>query len=240
MPRMQGCLTCHNLPPGSRGDAKAGCATCHLTTPSGRLRTTYPNGKLLPPRWLGGAEHGPDFVRTHGPAAANDSKFCARCHDEASCARCHDGRVRPREVHPNDYLSMHGLAAKQSAQNCGSCHRYESFCKTCHMRAGVTATGPAWNRLNQGRIHPPPEVFVTGPVTGRHHATEARRNLTSCVGCHVERDCVGCHATPGGGGMGVNPHPAGFASRCGSALSRNARPCLVCHEPGDLQLSRCQ
>jgi len=40
--------------------------------------------------------------------------------------------------------------------------------------------------------------------------------------------------------MGVNPHPAGFATRCAPALARNARPCLVCHEPGDAQLSRCQ
>lgn len=240
LPRMRGCLRCHDLPPGSRGDAKGGCPTCHLTGPSGTLRTDYPEGQLLPPRWLRAAEHGPDFIRTHGPAAANDSKFCAQCHSEASCARCHDGRVRPRDIHPNDFLSMHSVAAKQSAQKCGSCHRHETFCKTCHMRAGVTATGPSWNRLQQGRIHPPPEVFVTGPVTGRHHATEARRNLPACVGCHVERDCVGCHATPGGGGIGVNPHPAGFASRCRSALSRNARPCLVCHEPGDPQLSRCR
>ncbi len=240
LPRMRACLTCHDLPDGSRGDAKAGCPTCHLTEASGRLRTAYPNGQLLPPRWLGAAEHGPDFLNTHGPAAARDSRFCGRCHSEDSCARCHDGRARPRQVHPNDFLSMHGVAAKQSAQSCGSCHRHESFCKTCHMRAGVTATGPSWNRANQGRVHPPPEVFVSAPVTGRHHGTEARRNLMSCVGCHVERDCVGCHATRGGGGMGVNPHPAGFANRCASALSRNGRSCLVCHEPGDAMLSRCR
>lgn len=240
LPRMRACLTCHDLPDGSRGDAKAGCPTCHLTDASGRLRTKFSNGKLLPPRWLGAAEHGPDFANTHGAAAASDSRFCARCHSEDSCARCHDGRVRPRQVHPNDFLSMHGLAAKQNAQGCSSCHHHESFCKTCHVRAGVTLTGPAWNRANRGRVHPPPEVFVSAPVTGRHHATEARRNLAACVGCHVERDCVGCHATRGGGGMGVNPHPAGFATRCASALARNARPCLVCHEPGDAQLSRCQ
>lgn len=240
LPRMRACLTCHDLPDSSRGDAKAGCPTCHLTQPSGQIRTEYPNGQLLPPRWLGGAEHGPDFVNTHGRAAASDSRFCAQCHKEDQCVRCHDGRVRPRDVHPNDFLSMHAVAAKQNAQSCGSCHRSESFCKTCHMRAGVTATGPSWNRSNQGRIHPPSEVFVSAPVTGRHHATEARRNLTACVGCHVERDCVGCHATRGGGGIGVNPHPSGFASRCRSALSRNARPCLVCHDPGDAQLSRCR
>ena len=154
LPRMRGCLKCHNLPAGSRGEAKSGCRTCHVTEPSGRIRTSFPNGQLVPPRWLRAAEHGPDFIRTHGPAAANDSKFCAQCHSEASCARCHDGRVRPREVHPNDFLSMHGLAAKQSAQKCTSCHRHETFCKTCHMRAGVTETG-AHVESSAAGSHPP-------------------------------------------------------------------------------------
>ena len=36
-----------------------------------------------------------------------------------------------------------------------------------------------------------------------------------------------------GGGMGVNPHPVGFENRCGSALRKNPRPCLVCHATGD-------
>lgn len=239
LPRMRACLTCHDLPDDSRGDAKAGCQTCHLTDPSGRMRTQFDNGRLLPPRWMG-AQHRAGFEHDHGVVAANDSRLCARCHGEDECAACHEGKVRPRNVHPNDFLSMHGVAAKQNAQSCSSCHRQSSFCTTCHMRAGVTSTGPPWARLNQGRIHPPSEVFVQAPVTSRHHATEARRNLMACVGCHVERDCVSCHATQGGGGMGVNPHPAGFASRCRSALSRNARPCLVCHEPGDARLSPCR
>jgi len=240
LPRMRACMSCHGLPDGSRGDAKQGCETCHLTESSGRIRTKYPNGQLRPPRWLGGAEHGADFVNSHRSVAASNSRFCARCHTEDSCAKCHDNRVRPRNVHPNDHLSMHGLAAKQSAQKCNSCHQAESFCKTCHMRSGVTASGPGWSRINRGRVHPPPQVFVSAPVTSKHHSAEARRNLVSCVGCHVERDCTSCHATRGGRGMGVNPHPAGFSSRCRAALSRNARPCLVCHQANDSQLSRCR
>ncbi|HQB44863.1 MAG TPA: cytochrome c3 family protein [Polyangiaceae bacterium] len=240
LPRMQKCLTCHGLPDGSRGDAKAGCPTCHLTTASGRLQTSFPSGKLLPPRWMGAVEHGPDFVHTHAVVAANDSRFCARCHSEADCLRCHDGRERPRQVHPNDYLSMHAVAAKQSAQRCNSCHHHESFCKNCHLRAGVTLTGPGWNRAHRGRVHPPAAIFVSTPITGRHHSVEARRNLPACVGCHGERDCVGCHATRGGGGIGVNPHPAGFSSRCASALARNPRPCFVCHDPDDALIFRCR
>jgi hypothetical protein len=241
LPRMLRCLRCHDQPDESRGDAGSGCPTCHLTLPGGRMKTQFASGTLVPPAWLGGARHGADFEHTHGAAAANDSRFCARCHAEDECQRCHDGRVRPRSVHPNDFLSMHAVAAQQSARPCSSCHRVSSFCTTCHRRAGVTATGPA--RLQQGprgRVHPASDVFTTGPVTSRHHATEARRNLTACVGCHVERDCVACHGSRAGPGVGVNPHPPSFASRCGSALRRNPRPCLVCHEPADPVFSRCR
>ena len=85
------------------------------------------------------------------------------------------------------------------------------------------------------------EVWTTAPRSGGHHAWEAQRNLNQCVSCHSERDCTTCHATRGvGGGMGVNPHPVGFENRCGSALRKNPRPCLVCHATGDGKLEACR
>ena len=240
LPRMRGCLRCHDLPDDSRGDADSACATCHLLATTGALRTAFPTGTLLPPSWLRGAHHGPDFARHHGAVAANDSRFCASCHTEDQCLRCHDGTLRPRDIHPNDYLSMHSVEARQDAGRCSSCHRAESFCKTCHLRSGVTETGPSWNRRAQGRFHPEPEVFTTGPRSSRHHATEARRNISSCVGCHTERDCVACHASRGNFGAGINPHPGGFSGRCSAALARNPRPCLVCHEADSALLERCR
>jgi len=240
MPKMQACLLCHNLPAESRGDASAQCSSCHLVEPGGRLRTHLPTGVLLPPRWLGHAEHGADFAQRHQRVAADNSRLCASCHSDDDCAHCHDGRVRPRNIHPNDYLSMHPVAARHNSPRCSSCHNQQSFCLACHQRAGVTMSGPEQTRGNQGRLHPPPEVFTTGPRSARHHGAEAQRNLGACVSCHTERDCASCHATGRGGGLGVNPHPAGFLARCASALRRNPRPCLVCHQPDDSILGACR
>jgi hypothetical protein len=240
MPRMRGCLRCHDLPAASRGDAPSGCPTCHLVLPGGRLKTHLPSGVLMPPRWLGHAEHDAGFVQRHKRVAADNSRLCASCHTEDDCARCHDGRVRPRDIHPNDFLSMHPIAARQNSPRCSSCHQAQSFCNPCHQRAGVTMSGAAWARRQQGRFHPPTEVFTSGPRSSRHHGWEAQRNLTACVSCHTERDCASCHASRSGGGIGVNPHPAGFLARCASAFRRNPRPCLVCHDPSEHVLGACR
>ncbi len=240
LPTMRSCFVCHNQPAQSRGEARAECSTCHLADTSGRLKTALPTGKMMPPRWLGSAEHGPDFASRHGSVAANNSKLCANCHAESECVACHDGRLRPRSIHPNDFISMHALAARQESQSCVSCHRSQSFCQSCHQRAGVTMSGAAFPRSVQGRFHPSPEQFTNGPRNPRHHAWEAQRNIGACVSCHTERDCVQCHGSRGGGGLGVNPHPAGFIARCGSALSRNPRPCLVCHDPSESSIRACR
>jgi hypothetical protein len=138
------------------------------------------------------------------------------------------------------------VAARQT--RCNSCHRAQSFCIECHQRSGVTLSGPHRNIRNRGRFHPPKSVWTDGPRSRRHHAWEAQRNLSACVGCHTERDCATCHATTEVGGRGsglttgkvVNPHPPGFLRRCRRALAQNARPCLVCHQPADPTLTRCR
>jgi hypothetical protein len=196
-----------------------------------------------------GPAHPPNFAFRHAELAASDSRACGRCHSEDECSSCHDGRVRPRNIHPNDFLSLHAQAARSQGSDCSSCHHQQSFCLSCHQRVGVAESGPVGNFASRGRFHPPSSVWSSGPRTARHHAWEAQRNATACVSCHTERDCVSCHATravggpggglPAGGGRGSNPHPAGFASRCGAALRDNARPCLVCHDPADPLLAAC-
>lgn len=257
MPRMRGCFRCHQGTDAARGDAKAACETCHLTpgpdlrggtaAPSrvgtafvdaGRIRALYPEGTLLPPRWLHDAEHGPDFLERHKQAAANDSEFCKNCHQEDFCAACHDGRVRPRSVHPNDYLNMHPIEARLATQRCASCHREQSFCTTCHSRIGVSQSGPTVFK-EPGRFHPPKAIWSDGPRSIGHHAVEAQRNLSACVSCHIERDCVQCHGGAGIG-AGINVHPASFQSSCAMQLRRNPRPCFVCHEPGDKVFDACR
>jgi len=250
LPRMRGCFNCHQAPAPSAGRARSECRTCHLTDPSGMLESSFASGPLLPPTWLHDAGHGPDWIERHKVVAGNDSRFCANCHSEKSCADCHDGRVRPRRVHPNDWLESHPVAARQDQQKCTSCHREQSFCLTCHQRAGIAMSGPFANAAERGRFHPAKAEWTDGPRTPRHHAWEAERNISACVSCHVERDCAICHATaavggrgsgfPAGRGQGADPHPVGFRSRCASALRQNARPCLVCHSPDDPNLRDCR
>lgn len=241
LPRMPGCLTCHGLDGPARGDAKGGCPTCHLTQADGRLQTSFSTGPLLPPVWLRGAAHDADWTERHKIVAGEDSALCASCHAAKECADCHDGRVRPRRVHPNDWLSMHPQAARQDNPRCASCHNEQTFCADCHRRTGVARDAPSGNRLAGRRFHPPAESWTNAPRGPQHHAWEAMRNLSACVSCHSERDCASCHATRGlSGGQGVNPHPVGFRDRCGLALRRNPRPCLVCHPSGDRFLGMCR
>jgi hypothetical protein len=250
LPRMRGCFNCHQAPSPAAGRARSDCRNCHLSDPSGMIQVSFNSGSLSPPSWLHDAAHGPDWIERHKLIAGNDSRFCANCHSEKYCADCHDGRVRPRRVHPNDWLDMHPVAAQQNQQKCTSCHREQSFCLTCHQRAGITMSGPFADAAGRGRFHPPKSEWTDGPRTPRHHAWEAERNISACVSCHVERDCAICHATAAAGGrgtgiapasgQGTDPHPVGFQSRCASALRQNARPCLVCHLPTDPNLQSCR
>jgi hypothetical protein len=198
----------------------------------------FASGALKPPRWLHDAAHTPDFIERHKMIAANDSQFCANCHKEEYCVACHDGRVRPRSIHPSDYISMHPIEARMETQRCTSCHREQSFCLNCHMRLGITMSGPPAAR-ESGRFHPPKYIWSDAPPKPGHHSFEAERNLNACVSCHTERDCVTCHGAQGIGG-GFDPHRPGFTSSCGTQMRRNPRPCFVCHEPGAAVLNECR
>lgn len=243
LPRMKGCLQCHQHPDAAaRGEAKGACDTCHIkggSGPNGNLiKTSFPTGTLNPPRWMHNARHEPDFIQRHKYVAANDSQFCASCHKEDECVACHDGRARPRSIHPGDYLNLHATEARLATQKCQSCHREQSFCLGCHQRLGVTMSGPSATR-EAGRFHPPKTQWSDAPRRPGHHAFEAMRNLNACVSCHIERDCVVCHGGQGIGG-GFNPHSGGFLAGCASQMRRNPRPCYVCHEPGAPSLRQCQ
>jgi len=241
LPRMAGCFRCHNMPTPARGEARGDCKNCHLTTPSGQLVTDFGSSPLQPPDWLHAAGHTPDWIDRHKSVAANDSQFCGSCHQSNFCTDCHDGRVRPRKVHPNDWMSMHAQAGRQDNPRCVSCHQLQTFCADCHRRVGVARDTASGNRLTGRRFHPPAAEWTTGPRSPGHHAWEAQRNLNACVSCHTERDCATCHASKGlRGGQGVNPHPVGFIDKCASALKRNPRPCLVCHQGADPVLRQCQ
>jgi hypothetical protein len=246
LPRMPTCLGCHAQTGPAAGDARGECTVCHLSEEGQRIRTEFPTGTLLPPRWLGGADHGPGWSERHKHVAASNTALCSTCHEERECVDCHDGRVRPRRIHPNDWLSLHAAAAKQGSPTCTDCHRQQSFCLSCHQRVGVSARGPDARSAERGRFHPPAAIWSGATVGAGHHGWEAKRNLNVCVSCHTERDCTTCHATRAAGSVmpsgarGRSPHPPGFAGACRSAFSKNPRPCLVCHLPSAPELARCR
>lgn len=241
LPRMAGCMRCHGERGDSQGDAKSACSTCHLTRPDGVLQTSLNGQRLMPPRWLGGAEHSADWLTRHKYVAGDDSALCGSCHTESECADCHDGRVRPRDVHPGDFLSMHAQAARQDSPRCASCHQAQTFCADCHRRVGIAEDGPSARRATGQRFHPSPAIWTDSPRGPEHHAWAAQKNLSACASCHTERDCTSCHATRGvSGGRGVSPHPVGFVGSCSGPLRQNPRPCLVCHQAGDRSLELCR
>jgi hypothetical protein len=246
LPKMQRCFDCHAAEGPSAGDAHGECPVCHLTAEGDRLVTQFATGSMLPPRWLHGADHGPGWIERHKTVAAADSAFCSSCHAERECVDCHDGRVRPRRIHPNDWLSLHAVAAQQASSSCTDCHRQQTFCLSCHQRVGVALRAPNAAAAQRGRFHPPSSIWTEPPRTAGHHAWQAQRNLDACVSCHTERDCAACHATQAvgatqpGPARAMNPHPPGFRNQCQGPFRRNARPCLVCHAPGDPLLAPCR
>lgn len=246
LPLMAVCLNCHKNTRGSAAPEASNCRFCHLSA-GGVIKTRFREGMLTPQSFVS-MRHDNGWLWLHGEPAMIRGSACFSCHRETECVNCHNGRLRPRRIHPGDWLRLHGIEARQAGGACNGCHRSQSECLTCHLRAGLSPSGPMAARRNQGRFHLPSSVWTDRPRTGRHHATQARLHMDECVSCHQERDCASCHATAGVGGPGqgfplrsaISPHPGGFRATCGAALARNPRPCLVCHGSGDPNLLPCR
>lgn len=231
LPTMRSCFRCHG---GREERASGDCRTCHPSRPDGRLRTAWPEGRMNPPAWTG-MHHDREWVVRHRWVAADRGSDCASCHTASECEDCHEGRVRPPSVHPNDFLTLHPQVARRGDQRCASCHTTATFCGECHARLGISPISAPDARAT-ARFHPPTEVWLRGPV---QHGVEARRAMSACASCHVERDCVQCHGTLGIG-AGVSPHPAGFATECAEHLRRNPRACATCHGDAAALRVRCR
>ncbi len=231
----QRCRTCHD-PAAHRPTAQAErcfgchadlladgrCDTCHPARADGRLLLDGPAGRLVPRGGHSGDDHRAGWERNHGHRARQSADSCRACHAQRHCDGCHRGVAKPFAQHPADWELTHATLARGDAHRCAACHRSQSDCLGCHRRAGLGLDdrGPANHRVH-------PEGFATAG-----HASEARRNLLACTGCHAEADCIRCHAEPGRG-AGVSPHPPGFGRRCRLMRQRNPRPCLKCHSDLD-------
>jgi hypothetical protein len=248
LPHMRDCLTCHD---GKQAPGR--CASCHISEADGRLRTSFPEGKLLPSGSLRGFDaHTAAFARDHRQAGRDES-YCLTCHKQRDCVECHGGVVRPMSIHAGDYVMRHAVEARRNQPDCGSCHRQQSFCVACHQRSGVASDPEGGlpgrhprNPFGTGTMlkafHPPGWVrdaagqVITAAGDAQHHAFQARRNIQTCASCHREETCLECHAQGPGGSFQARTHAPGWASsaRCRALFQRNRRACLKCHALDDV------
>jgi len=217
LPTMASCLTCHTT-----GTDDRRCVDCHLTKRGGLVETTFEHGRLVPAATGLGDTHGAGFAKDHKQEARQVGATCNACHDQSECVACHQGVVRPMDFHPGNYVASHGVEARRGTPDCSACHRAQSFCVACHERTGVGTRGERGFDTTDKPYHP------HGWST--RHATEAKRNITSCASCHREEDCMTCHSSQPGA-MRVSPHPAGWrnSARCEALDRSNRRMCLRCH-----------
>jgi hypothetical protein len=244
------CLACHD---GKQASGR--CSACHPTLSDGRLRTSFPSGKLVPSGSLTGFDAHTGAFRSDHRVAGRNERACATCHKQSECTDCHAaGVVRPAEIHPSDYASLHAVDARRNVPDCASCHRNQSFCLGCHQRLGVGAdpeggqpgrqpNNPFGTGTAVKHFHPPGWIRdATGAVltapSPASHGFAAKRNLRACVSCHREESCLACHSADLSRSIGINPHGVGFAAsgRCRALASRNQRACVKCHTPGAPEL----
>jgi hypothetical protein len=216
-PSMATCLGCH----AHRDQfAVRDCQGCHVDL---RAELTRPSSHLV---------HEGDFVREHGARAAAASDLCSTCHTQSFCASCH-GQTMPMiaermafdatlaaGVHRAGFASRHAEEARAQPGLCTTCHSEDS-CAGCHAEKGITAV--------QAGGSPHPAGWLGLPGQRNEHGRAAWRNPAECASCHGgagEALCIGCHRV---GGVGGNPHPAGWSSTRNRASDM---PCRLCHTGG--------
>ena len=214
-PPMATCFRCHDH--DASRDAR-NCAACHKNLEDAQ---TLPQSHLA---------HDGDWAREHGTRAAASADACQSCHRESFCTQCH-GQTVPMlpatakfadpfapSVHRAGFASRHALEARADPGACSTCHAPDR-CASCHLARGVAGDG-------RRSPHPPGWVGITSAENS--HGREARRDPAACASCHDgagQSLCVSCHAV---GGVGGNPHPAGWSSR----VPLSAMPCRLCHPIG--------
>jgi len=234
------CSVCHQKLPelvntGSTVPPMATCTGCHehaVEFRDGKCSPCHVDLRKFPLQPISVFSHQGNFVRQHGPIARSSGESCAACHDQAFCADCHANTVAvpievkfPEQVnsdfiHRADFVSRHAIEARADEGMCRRCHG-QSFCDTCHQANNLTPLA-----LNPRSPHPPDFSFPGSPNS---HGPLARRDIAACASCHdqgARSNCVDCHKV---GGVGGDPHPAGWTSHHPhDDIARNPM-CLTCH-----------
>ncbi len=216
-PPMAACTSCHNH---GQDFAAGRCSPCHVDLKGYKPETAF--------------SHQGDWGRAHGALAKPSADACASCHDQTYCAECHAAATTPARasivyperversfIHRGDYVSRHMVDAGVTPASCRRCHG-TAFCDACHTQQNIKE-GAAGTR------NPHPSGWAVRGGGAQFHGDAARRDVSSCAGCHdhgAASLCVGCHRV---GGIGGNPHPSSFISKHqGEDRTKNA-VCTVCH-----------
>jgi hypothetical protein len=243
--RVKDCGACHKALP-DKGDAVAktppmdSCTACHnhqADFNEARCMPCHTDLKGYAP--VSAFRHEGDWLRAHGPLARPTAESCAQCHDQTYCAECHAAQTTPARpsviypeavgrtfIHRGDYVSRHMIEARANGASCRRCHGSQ-FCDACHEQQGVS---DALRLTGSGRDPHPPNFFP-------QHGDAARRDITSCAGCHdngARSFCVECHGFTATGGLrsGGNPHPPSWTDRHDRGDIADNDMCKVCHGQG--------
>lgn len=216
-PPMAVCLTCHE-----HQDDFAQARTCDRCHRDIRGEGVRPTSHVA---------HDGDWLREHGNRAYSARDLCATCHADKFCAGCHgltvpalpekmafDDTLRAG-VHRAGFDSRHSLEARTQPGLCTTCHATGEFCESCHSRNGVD--------VGSGGASPHPPGWVGTRGERNDHGPAAWRDPSICAACHTgagEQLCIGCHRV---GGVGGNPHRAGWTSNKRPTIDQ---PCRSCHE----------
>ncbi|MBI5508569.1 MAG: cytochrome c3 family protein [Deltaproteobacteria bacterium] len=219
LPKMDLCLnSCHNH---EKDYAEGRCTGCH------------PALDRLPLKAVAEFTHSGDWQGGHGLQAAGKGAACLQCHPQTFCSECHarspaavNARLYPEDVkrallHRADWLTTHPIEARADGDTCLRCHRDPSYCAACHTQSGVT------NRAANPRVPHPAGYAVRGNAA--FHGDDARLHIETCAACHDQgaaSNCVQCHKV---GGIGGNPHPAGFIKRHDAGQATTEKMCQACH-----------
>lgn len=217
-PPMAACTSCHNH---QMDFAQAKCTPCHTD-----LKGFVPESAFA---------HTGDWLRTHGNYSRTSAQSCAACHDQTYCATCHASQttpglpssIFPEEVkrdfiHRGDYVSRHMIEAGANPASCRRCHG-SPFCDSCHTQQNLTMKS-----LTPFPVHP--AGWANDKASGHFHGDAARRDITSCAGCHdngASAVCVACHQV--GGLAAKSPHPKSFARKHDAGDRRSNAMCAACH-----------
>jgi len=247
LPRVNGkCQTCHASPP-EKGDAVAKAPPMSACTGCHKHQQDFVEARCIPCHVdlkglvaEGTFKHSGEWLRQHAALAHASGESCAACHDQTYCVGCHSPttaaakpsiiwpeRVDRTYIHRGDYVGRHMIDAGAAPQSCRRCHG-SAFCEDCHTQQGLTKFAEAFRRPTS---HDQPGWAIGSGSAKPAHASAARRDISSCAGCHdqgAQATCVGCHQVGGLAGS-TAPHPKKFLSAHDAEDRKHNAMCAACH-----------